>query len=147
MKQLIRKILKEETEKNDLTKIGIDISVKMLKQTYPYITGWRYNDEWESKFGIGITLICDIKKVCEYYNSDLKPYHKNYEDEIKKNDYAYPFSILEISETMGNDDKFLLWKELRDVLNDTYDLIPEEYKIMDRWGDFKNLDPDYFEFI
>jgi len=148
MKHLIRKILKEEVENLDQVKKGIDIAVKILKQTYPYIDGWRFDDNWNGKYIINIIIICDVKRLCEYYDSDLKPYYKNSKN--SKNFYgdaAYPVSILEIGSDMDSDEKWKSWKELNDTLNEIYNLIPEDLKILDYHNHYKRLDSDRFEFI
>ena len=62
MKELIRNILKEETENIDKISKGIDIAVKMLKKYYPFIVGWEYSNEPEKyKFQIYIDLEIDYK--------------------------------------------------------------------------------------
>ena len=144
MRNIIRKILKEEVENLDQVKKGIDIAVKILKQTYPYIDGWRFDNNWNGKYIINIVIICDIKKVCEYYDSDLKPYYKNYND--FDDDYPYPVSVLKIASDMDSNEKWELWKEFNNTLNEIYKLIPEDLKLLDYHNDYKRLDPDRFEF-
>jgi hypothetical protein len=147
MRNIIRKILKEEVENLDQVKKGIDIAVKILKQTYPYIDGWRFDDNWNGKYIINIIIICDVKRLCEYYDSDLKPYYKNSKNsKIFYGDAAYPVSVLEIGSDMDSDEKWKSWKEFSDTLNDIYKLIPEDLKILDYHNDYKRLDPDRFEF-
>jgi hypothetical protein len=145
MKQLIRKILKEEIENIDQIKKGVDIAVKILKQTYPFINGWFFDEDWNGNYTISIVTICDIKKVCEYFNSDLKDYYKNNYIDFYE-DYPYPFSVLEISNNMDGDEKWKIWKEYNNTLNDLYELIPEDLKMPDRGRDYKKLDADRFTF-
>jgi hypothetical protein len=143
-RNIIRKILKEELANLDQVKKGIDIAVKILKQTYPYIDGWRFDNNWNGKYIINIVIICDVKRLCEYYDSDLKPYYKN-----SKNfdgDAAYPVSVLKIGSDMDSNEKWESWKELNDTLNEIYKLIPEELKLLDYHNGYKRLDPDRFEF-
>ena len=145
MKQLIRKILKEEVENIDQIKKGVDIAVKILKQTYPFIDGWFFDEDWNGKYVISIVTICDVKKVCEYFDSNLKDYYKNYNIDFNE-DFPYPFSVLEISNNMDADEKWKIWKEYNNNLNDLYELIPEDLKMPD-WGfDYKKLDADSFQF-
>ena len=73
MKELIRNILKEETEGSDTNTKGIDLAIKFLKKSYPYIIGWELNQE--SRFMIYLNIICDIEKLKKFYNSDLKTYY------------------------------------------------------------------------
>jgi hypothetical protein len=145
MKDIIRKILKEEIENIDQIKKGVDIAVKILKQTYPFIDGWFFDGYWNGNYTITIVTICDIKKVCEYFNSDLKDYYKTYNIDFEE-DYPYPFSILEISDNMDGDEKWKIWKEYNNTLNDLYELIPEDLKMPDRGRDYKKLDADRFTF-
>jgi hypothetical protein len=144
MRNIIRKILKEEIENLDQVKKGIDIVVKILKQTYPYIDGWRFDDNWNGKYIINIIIICDVKRLCEYYDSDLKPYYKNSKN--LDGDAAYPVSVLKIGSDMDSNEKWKSWKELNDTLNDIYNLIPEDFKLLDYHNHYKKLDPDRFEF-
>jgi hypothetical protein len=59
----------------------------MLKKSYPYIIGWRYNEEhFERPTYINIDIICDIEKTKEFYNSDLKWYYKKNPEDIKEDE-------------------------------------------------------------
>ena len=56
-----------------------------MKKSYPYIVGWKYDEEQvESAVSIYIDIICDVEKTKEFFNSDLKEYYRRYEDELKK---------------------------------------------------------------
>ena len=47
---------------------------------------------------------------------------------------------------MDADEKWKIWKEFNNNLNDLYELIPEDLKMND-WGtDYKKLDADRFQF-
>ena len=145
MKDLIRRIIKEQTENPE--KKGIDLAIKMLKKSYPYVIGWKYNDEnTENRIFINIDIICDIEKTKEFYNSDLKWYYKKKAEEIKDDDYAYPFTILEIGEKMTGDEKFQEYRKFKKELNDIYEMLPDELVIKDRWKDAKILAVDKFTF-
>jgi hypothetical protein len=146
MKDLIKHILKEEIENSEKKK-GIDLAIKMLKKSYPYIIGWKYNEEYpESPVHINIDIICDIEKTKEFYNSDLKWYYKQFPEEIKKDDYAYPFTILEIGEKMTGDEKFQEYRKFRKELNDIYEMLPENLIIFNKWNEPKEIDPDKYFF-
>jgi hypothetical protein len=145
MKDLIRRVIKEETE--NPAKKGIDLAVKMLKKSYPYIIGWKYDEErFERGTYINIDFICDIEKTKEFYNSDLKWYYKKKPEEIKGDDYAYPFTILEIGEKMTGEEKFEEYRKFKKELNDIYEMLPENLIVLNKWGEPKDIDPDKYFF-
>lgn len=142
MKELIRNILKEETEGSNLNTKGIDIAINILKKSYPYIIGWELYQE--SSFMIYINIICDIEKLKKFYNSDLKPYYIRHKDEIYSEKLSYAPSVLEAGNTISHDEKYQDYKELKDELNDIYQMLPESTIQKDRYGDPKEIDPDKF---
>ena len=84
MKQLIKKILKEETEDYQMVTKGIDVVVSILNKQYPFIVGWEKNGDWEeSTYYLYIDLVVDYKKVMEVYGLPLKPYYINYPNGTK----------------------------------------------------------------
>jgi hypothetical protein len=137
MKDLIRHILKEETE----TK-GIDLAIKLLKKSYPYIIGWEINDE--RTFTIYLDIICDIEKLKEFYNSDLKPFYYRHKGEIYNDKLPFPTSALEISFEMSDDEKYKDYSEMKQELNDIYQMLPDHLIQKDGYNDPKELDPDKF---
>ena len=144
MKELIRHILKEETDNSDYGKKGIDIAVKLLQQDYPYIIGWEINQE--SRFTIYLNIICDIEKLKEFYNSDLKTYYLRHKDDLHKDILAYAHSVLKISETMDSDEKYKEYSEMKQELNGLYQMLPDKFHIKDEYNDPKELDPDKFSY-
>jgi hypothetical protein len=144
MRNLIRHILKEETyDSNNLEK-GIGLVVKLIKESYPYIIGWKLISD--GKFTIEIIIICDIEKLKEFYNSELNPYYEKNKDELSNNDYPYDVSILKIKNEMTTDEMYEDWKKLRQELNDFYEMLPEHLTAKDQFNDIKTLDPDRFMF-
>jgi hypothetical protein len=143
MKDLIRGILKEESY-NKETKRGIDIAIKILKQDFPYIIGWDFNEEYSTT--IDLFIVCDIEEVQKFYNSELKPYYLKNKDMLKSDEYAYVVSVLEIGNEMTSDEKFEDYKKLSDKLNDIYEMLPNELVIKDKWKDVKILGVDKFTF-
>jgi hypothetical protein len=144
MKELIRHILKEETDNSKTLEKGIDIAIKILKKTYPYIIGWKLIQE-SGEFKIYIKIICDIEKLKKFYNSDLINYYSKYgilEDE----DFPYALSILEINNEMNSNEKYNDFKILEDDLNDIYEMLPEHLVVKNKYGEIKVLDPDRFMF-
>jgi hypothetical protein len=146
MRNLIRHILKEETyDSNNLEK-GIGLVIKLIKESYPYIIGWKLISD--GKFTIEIIIICDIEKLKEFYNSELKYYYKKNKDELSNpnNDYPYPVSILNIKDEMTSDEMYESYKKLKQELNDFYEMLPEHLTAKDQFNDIKTLDPDRFMF-
>ena len=142
MKDLIRHILKEETEDSNLNTKGIDLAIKFLKKSYPYIIGWELNQE--SRFMIYLNIICDIEKLKKFYNSDLKTYYLRHEDDLQKDILAYAPSVLKISETMDADEKYKEYSEMKQELNSLYQMLPDKFHIKDEHKDPKEIDPDKF---
>ena len=140
MKHLIRKILKEETSPDEIRK-GIDIAVKVLKKSYPFVVGWEYSDSpdrWAYKVYIDLEL--DYNKSMEYYG--LKPHpkygkfiHSSIEDRERM---AYPYSLMNYEEQTNFDDH-----EYRNLQNDLEiiyeEMIPNKLK-MQRSGAVLNQD-------
>jgi hypothetical protein len=142
MKKLIRHILKEETEDSDFNSKGIDIAINIVKKSHPYIIGWELDKE--RLFVIDISIICDIEKLKKFYNSDLKPYYIKYKDELYSEKLSYAPSVLEVGNTMHYEEKYQEYKELKNELNDIYEMLPNHLIIKDRHNDPKELDPDKF---
>jgi len=142
MKELIRNILKEETDNSDYGKKGIDIAVKLLQQDYPYVIGWELNQE--SRFTIYLNIICDIEKLKKFYNSDLKTYYLRHEEDLHTDILAYAPSVLKISETMDADEKYKEYSEMKQELNSLYQMLPDKFHIKDEYKDPKEIDPDKF---
>jgi hypothetical protein len=144
MKELIRHILKEETDDSKTLEKGIDLVIKLIKESYPYIIGWKLISD--GKFTIEINIICDIEKLKEFYNSELKSYYEKNKDELSNNDYPYPVSILKIKDEMTSDEMYEDWKKLKQEFNDFYEMLPEHLTAKDLFDDIKTLDPDKFIF-
>ena len=144
MRNLIRHILKEETyDSNNLEK-GIGLVIKLIKESYPYIIGWKLISD--GLYTIEIIIICDIEKLKEFYNSELKSYYEKNKDELFNNDYPYPVSILNIKDEMTSDEMYGDWKKLKQEFNDFYEILPEHLTAKDLFDDIKTLDPDRFMF-
>jgi len=148
MKELIRNILKEEFENPNLEKEGIDLAIKILKKTYPFVVGWKYNKQSETNaFYHVLDLICDIEKTEKFFESDIKSYYKRNLEKIKEDEFAYPFSILQIAENLDSDQKFKIFSEIRKELQDIYEMLPEKFFTMTRFNQPKELDLDKFVFV
>jgi len=135
-RNLIRHILKEETEDSDINTKGIDIAIKLIKKSYPYIIGWQLNQD--DKFTIYIDIICDTEKLKEFYDSDLKVFY------LEHDKLSYAPSALKISETMVSDQKHGEYIKMKQELNEMYQMLPDYLVIKDKYEDPKELYPDKF---
>jgi|694.fasta_scaffold71139_3 hypothetical protein len=160
MKQLIRRILKEEVE-NDYNMIdkGIDIVVKVVNKTFPFIVGWEKNGDYdESKYYLYIDLKVNVDKVKEYYDLPFKDYYLKYPDVIdeqieRKESFAYPFSLLDFS--LLDDDPYIESKKIKTLFEEMYELIPNEYKMKEERQDIfgkinvheKDININYYMFV
>jgi hypothetical protein len=124
--EILKKDILKEMEKKSQENLdkGIDIAVSILKNEFPFVTGWKYKDD-PNFFNstVYIMLICDMDKSSEFYNSPIKDYYKNLEA-----DATYPFSPLEMSNEKDNDEKYELYKEIQKSLDETYYEIPNDYR-------------------
>ena len=139
MKQLIRKILKEELHNDeDMVRKGIDILISLLRKKYPFIVGWKPSDEDidSREWYINIDLVISASKSKEYYNMDYKRYYYDYPEVLEQdvfnsnNDYAYPVSLFDYESH-----NFNAWennREIRSFAEEMYELIPEEYKLKEK---------------
>jgi hypothetical protein len=87
MRNLIKKILKEEVHKDyDMVRKGIDILISLLKKTYPFIVGWKSDKEDinSSEWWIDIHLVISASKAKEYYNMEYKDFYIHYPDELEE---------------------------------------------------------------
>ena len=139
-------ILKEETDRSDKTSNGMNLAVKILKKSYPYVKGWKYGDSGEDRYDIFINIICDIEKLKEFYNSNLSPYYIKNKDNLEGEDFAYAFSPLLINKGMNADEKFKEHKRLTQELNDIYEMMPESLIKKDLFNDPKSIQIDKFMF-
>jgi hypothetical protein len=125
MEILKKDILKEMEEKSiDNLNKGIDIAVSILKNEFTFVTGWKYKHDPDFfNSTVYIILICDMNKSSEFYNSPIKDYYKNLEADV-----TYPFSPLEMSTEIDNEEKYELYKEIQKSLDETYYEIPNDYR-------------------
>jgi hypothetical protein len=145
MRNLIKKILKEESHNDyDMIRKGIDILISLLKKTYPFIVGWKPDNEDinSSEWWINIHLVVSASKAKEYYNMEYKDFYVRYPDALEEafntnRDYAYPVSLFDYESY--DFDAYQNSREIRTLADDMYELIPEEYKFQEeRISSFSN---------
>jgi len=142
MKNLIRHILKEETEDVNMINKGINIAVKILKQEYPFVKGWRFEDPiGEYKTVLYINLIINYDEVLEFYG--LKPnksFMRNYMPDEK---VPYQFSGMIYEGII--DDPYEEYRKLVDSLKDVYEYLPSDVKMETDFSKLKHGIVDYKE--
>jgi hypothetical protein len=143
MKRSIKKILKEEFV-SDVVKKGVEAAFSILKNDYPYLK--KIVKIEEDSIYLNVSVLCDLDKVSEFYDSPVKSVFKHYPEFLNSDTgRAYPTSPLEISE----DNSFDKWEDWRAMDKDflsNYEYIPDEYKVKNQWGLFKEIKLDKFHF-
>lgn len=141
-RDLIRHILKEETEDVNMINKGINIAVKILKQEYPFVKGWRFEDPIDAyKTILYINLIINYDEVLEFY--DLKPsnsFMRNYKQGEK---VPYQYSGM-IYDGIIND-PYEEYRKVVDALKDVYEYLPSDVKMETDFSKLKHGIVDYKE--
>jgi hypothetical protein len=131
MRSIIKNILSEEVENLQNVYKGINLSVKMLSQEFPFIVGWEFSEDINKyDFTIYISLLVNLEKVSKFYGLEVDPIYLRMGDWIYSEDSpvkAYPFSGLKYDNLMS--DPYIVSKEIWNSLDSTYSYIPEEYKM------------------
>jgi len=118
---------------------GIELAVKGLRKTYPFVIGYKDDaqNEWEASHYIH--LILDLHKVSEYLGAPIIPY---FEDYVKKgnSDLVYAlWSYLKYDndrlDDIASHPGYIVQMELKDLLTTTYQYLPEQFKMKYRFGD------------
>ena len=125
MERLKKDIIKEMEEKSrENLNRGIDIAVTILKHEFPFITGWDYKNDPETyRSSIYLVLKADMDLASEFYNSPIRNVYKHADAKT-----AYPFSALEISTELNEEEKYELFKVIQKSLVEIYDEIPSELR-------------------
>lgn len=152
MKQLIKKILKEETSTSDNDfKMMMKAVISVLKKSYPFIVGWELEDE--RNYNIYITLGVDFNKMTKFYGVEQK--WKSYDfvsNAIeKKEKYAYPFSLTNY-EDVFEEKPYEEYQRIVEKLKEIYENMPDEYKPIGfhtsvNMYSVKNINLEGFKFV
>ena len=128
--------MKEETPK-DITPIkrkGIEMAVKGLKKTYPFVIGYKDDESDQYESAHYIDLLIDLDKLSDYMGVPINPYWKN---ELK-NDPRYQkvyavWSYLKFPNEIDYDKDitkhpgYSLGQDITQLLGTIYEYLPEEY--------------------
>ena len=137
----------EELNNEITTNKAIDIAISIFKKDYPFVVGYEIISNIRN-FTVDICLNINIDEVSKFYNSGLKDYYLKYKDELFKTNFPYQISPLKMSEEISNDDKYSLYREMCNYLNEIYEYIPNEHKIINpKWGEPKEIEIDGFKFV
>jgi len=124
--EILKKDILKEMEEKSIEKLnrGIDIAVSILKHEFPFITGWDYKNDPETyRSSIYLVLNADMNLASEFYNSPIRNVYKHADAKT-----AYPFSALEISTELNEEEKYELFKVIQKSLVEIYDEIPSELR-------------------
>ena len=134
---------KEKRNIDPILKKGMDITISILKQEFPFIIDWDYDEDTDNYHtALYINLICDLKKTSEFYDSEV---HFIYKDNpiIKQ---VYPTGPLNKNREIESDDKHRLYNEIISELNEIYENLPEDYVEKNDWGENKSINVEGFIF-
>jgi hypothetical protein len=124
MKDLIKKILKEETDSDEKLNIAMKIVITSIRKKFPFIVGWKIHS-LKFKYTYYINLLIDPFEAAKYYDSEIATfYEKN--PEFLYDDHPYPFSFLKFKNTLSDDEKYDLYKEINEEAKYVYDILPHE---------------------
>jgi len=140
----MKNMYKEKRNIDPILKKGMDITISILKQEYPFIIDWDYNEDTDIYHtALYIDLICDLKKVSEFYDSEVHFHYKD--DPISK--HVYPLGPLNKNREIGSDEKYEFYKEILNELNEIYGNLPEDYTEKTEWDETKPIKVDHFIFF
>jgi len=130
----------KETTPKDITPMkrrGIDMAVKGLKKTYPFVMG--YEDDITDQYVSAhyVDLIVDLNKLSEYMDVPVNPYWVNFASQPGYRKIYAIWSYLkfpqEIEASFDSDiahhPGHILGKDILYLLDSIYEYIPEQYKL------------------
>lgn len=145
--ELIKRILKEETQLKNNYKKGIDLAVKMLKKTYPFIVGWELADDIERwQYKVYLTLKVDYSKSLKYYGLEPHPrFHKFLDSYITNQEkVSFPYSLMDYEVSNFDNSQYM---EISSTLTDIYEMLPKSVQITRDNGEPKELVVDNYIYV
>ena len=120
---------------------GIDLSVKAVKQAFPFVKGWEFTPTWENyNTVIYINLIVDFVELGKTIDMEVKDYFfykfKIY-GEFKTSAILSPFEWGDYESKQWQDmaeASSSLGQKIRDALKQAYSFIPDEMSIYKAYG-------------
>ncbi len=104
---------------------GLDLVVKALTKSYPFIKGWNFYKETYTSV-IFLSLTININELTKYVKGTLEPYWK---EKLKTEPYdAYLLGAI-ISDIPVENDVVKLRQTIEDKARNLYDSLPDELAI------------------
>ncbi len=152
-RDLIKRILKEETSPEEIRK-GIDVAVKILKKSYPFVVGWEYSDSPDTwTYRIYINLEIDYNKSLKYYglrpHPEISKFVLNAIEDGER--LSYPYSLMDYEEKKDFDRT--QYRKIQENLDEIYEeMIPFKFKmnvtnLASNQNDPKDLGVDNYIFV
>ena len=128
---------------------GLDLVFKGAKKKFPFILGWELSDGYENyDCNLYLDIKVDVKKLSEYIGMEPKQNNTKKSGAILT---PFDWGDYKSGEWEENGEKsFKLSVQIRDFLNENYEMLPEDYKIYYDLGHpylyINRLSIDYFLF-
>ena len=128
---------------------GLDLVFKGAKKKFPFILGWEFSDGYENyKCNLYLDIKVDVKKLSEYVGMELKQTNTKKSGAILT---PFDWGDYESGEwEKAGEKSYKLTVQIRDFLNENYEMLPEDYKIYYDLGHpylyITRLSIDYFLF-
>ena len=130
--------MKEETPK-DITPIkrkGIEMAVKGLSKTYPFVKGYKDDDSDQYESAHYIDLIIDLDGLANYMGVEVNPYWSNELSKDSRYNKIYAiWSYLKFPDEIQYDytkdvtthPGYILGQDIIELLGTIYEYLPEQY--------------------
>jgi len=128
--------MKEETPK-DITPIkrkGIEMAVKGLSKTYPFVIGYKDDDSDQYESAHYIDLLIDLDGLANYMGVEVNPYWSN---ELSKDSrYNKIYAIwsylnfppeVDYTKDITTHPGYILGQDITELLGTIYEYLPEQY--------------------
>ena len=107
---------------------GLDLVFKGAKKKFPFILGWEFSDGYERyDCSLYLDIKVDVKKLSEYVGMEPKQNNTKKSGAILT---PFDWGDYNSDEWEENGQKsFKISVQIRDFLNENYEMLPEDYKI------------------
>ena len=125
-----------ETTPKDITPIkrkGIEIAVRGLAKTYPFVIGYKDDTSDQYQSSHYIDLIIDLNKLSEYMNTPINPYWEEFVANNPQHGMLYSiWSYLQFppeenyDQNIANHPGYILQQKIKKRLETLYTYLPED---------------------
>ena len=107
---------------------GLDLVFKGAKKKFPFILGWEFSDGYENyECNLYLDIKVDVKKLSEYVGMEPKQNNTKKSGAILT---PFDWGDYKSGEWEKTGEKsYKLTVQIRDFLNENYEMLPEDYKI------------------